>query len=194
MKKNVLTAGIMAAFVAAALSGCQAEDQAEIFSYANTDQCVANGGDYFLCQGEYEKAQAMHEEVAPKFESSYSCVQEFGSTCENRTIRNADGSQSNVWLPFMAGYMMGNMTGTNAALANRTPTQPLYMSGATRQGDRHVGTYSTAAGTAVSPGKSMVNSSLVANSPTRATVASTKSAVSSRGGFGASARGGSGAS
>lgn len=194
MKKKALTMGIMAAFVSAALSGCSDADQAEVLSVTGVDQCIASGIDFMTCQAEWDRATAMHEDVAPKFETAGGCMGEFGEMCQARTVTNADGSTSNVWLPMMAGMMMGNMMSSNTN-SHLTNTRPLYMSGAKKtERGTYVGTFVTPSGNAVSPGASRMSVAAAMSSPTRATVASTKSAVSSRGGFGASARGGSAAS
>lgn len=193
MKKKVLTMGLMATFVAAALSGCAEQDQAEVLSVTSVDQCIASGIDFSTCTGEWERAQSMHEEVAPKFDTAGGCMGEFGDMCQNRPVRNADGTTSNVWLPMMAGMMMGNMMSAN----NHHPvnTRPLYMSGAKKTPHgTYVGTLNTPSGNAVSPGVSRMSPSAAASTPRPASVASTKSATSARGGFGSSARGGSGAS
>lgn len=195
--KKVLTMGIMATFVAAALSGCQADDKVEILSVTSVDQCIASGIDFGTCQAEWDKATSMHEDVAPKFDTAGGCYGEFGDMCQNRPVRNADGSTSNVWLPMMAGMMMGNMmsNSAHAGAYHAANTRPLYMNNArkTPQGT-YVGGLVTPSGNMISPGASRMSSAAAMSSPTRATVASTKSAVSSRGGFGSSARGGSGAS
>lgn len=194
--KKVLTMGIMATFVAAALSGCQAEEKVEILSVTSVDQCISSGVDFQTCQAEWDKATAMHEDVAPKFDTAGGCYGEFGDMCQNRPVRNADGSTSNVWLPMMAGMMMGNMMSSSAhAGAAYANTRPLYMEKArkTPQGT-YVGGLVTPSGNAIAPGSSRMSKTAAMSSPTRATVASTKSAVSNRGGFGSSARGGSGAS
>ena len=192
MKK--MTMGIMATFVAAALSGCVESDQAEVLSVTSVDQCISSGIDYYTCTSEWEKAQSMHEEVAPKFDTAGSCIGEYGDMCQNRPVRNADGTTSNVWLPMMAGMMMGNMM-SSSAMHHPVNTRPLYMSGA-KKTDRgtYIGTLSTPSGNAVSPGVSRMSPAAAMSTPKPATVASTRSAVSSRGGFGSSARGGSGAS
>lgn len=192
---KVLTMGIMATFVAAALSGC-AEDKVEILSVTSVDQCISSGVDFMTCQAEWDKATAMHEDVAPKFDTAGGCYGEFGDTCQNRPVRNADGSTSNVWLPMMAGMMMGNMMSNSAhAGAAYANTRPLYMNNARKTASgSYVGGLVTPSGNAIAPGASRMSASAAMSTPTRATVASTKSAVSSRGGFGSSARGSSGAS
>ena len=194
--KKVLTMGIMATFVAAALSGCQ-DDKVEVLSVSSVDQCIASGIDFGTCQAEWDKATSMHEDVAPKFDTAGGCYSEFGDMCQNRPVTNADGSTSNVWLPMMAGMMMGNMMSSNAHASayQAANTRPLYMSGAKKnERGNYVGTFVTPSGNMISPGVSRMSPTAAMSTPTRATVASTKSAVSSRGGFGSSARGGSGAS
>ena len=192
MNKKVLTMGLMATFVATALSGC-GQEQAAVLSVTSVDQCIASGIDFGSCQAEWDRATSMHEEVAPKFDTAGGCYGEFGDMCQNRPVRNADGTTSNVWLPMMAGMMMGNMmSSTNNHPVN---TRPLYMSNARKtEHGTYTGGLVTPSGNAIAPGASRMSPSAAMSSPTRATVASTRSAVSSRGGFGSSARGGSGAS
>lgn len=195
IKMKVMKMGLMASFVSFASMGCQSEERVEVLTVTSVDQCISSGIDLNTCQSEWDRATSMHEDVAPKFDTAGGCYGEFGDMCQNRPVTHADGTTSNVWLPMMAGMMMGNMMSGSVHAANQANTRPLYMNNArkTPQGT-YVGGLVTPSGNPIAAGKSYMSKSAAMSSPTRATVASTKSAVSSRGGFGASARGGSGAS
>lgn len=188
MQKKKLTMGIMAAFVASTiLTGC--EPTQSVHNVTSIDSCIAATGDYLQCQNQWDEAATLHEEVAPRFTSGDACMDSFGDGCQQTTIINADGSSSSVFLPMMAGMMIGNMMSNNG-VQHHTRTQPLYQEKERRSGGGFVpvNTLATSTGTAVSKGTTNVSVK------TASTASKLSSPVTARGGFGMSARGGSSAS
>lgn len=186
-----LTMGIMAAFVAATLTGC--EETTPVYNVTSIDECVSHTGDYLQCSNDWKAAQALNEEVAPRFTDMAFCEDSFGDQCQQKTVTNSDGSTSNVFVPMMAGMMIGNMMANNNLAAqgqavHQTRTQPLYQEKERRGGGYvPINTLSTSTGSAVQKGSASV-------SPKMASTVSKFSAPVSRGGFGMSARGGSASS
>jgi uncharacterized protein YgiB involved in biofilm formation len=96
------------------LIGC-GETQEEVLAYSSVEACIAGGEqDEAVCRSEYEKAQQLHNEVAPRYSSATQCYSDFGY---DRCRR----SSSSVWMPFMMGYMLAPRGGPGYI-----STQPLY--------------------------------------------------------------------
>ena len=93
-----------------------AETQEDVLAYPSVEACIAGGQqDETVCRAEFEKAQKLHNEVAPRYSSASQCYSDFGyDRCRRR-------SGSSVWLPFMMGYMLAPRGGP-AYIS----TQPLY--------------------------------------------------------------------
>lgn len=166
----VLKQGIIAAVVITAMSGCEPAPDASVTSVSSVDECVQNSfGTTDQCKDQWDQAKEENARTGPRFEDSADCATEFGQ-CERYTIQHDNGTQSSVFIPMLAGMMMGNMMSGGTGYV---PTQPLYR----REEDRRNGSsgFVTASGATVSKGPSMVSSSSVrASSPT----------TISRGGFG----------
>ena len=107
----------MALLGAGALTlGACGESKEEVLTYNSVEACITAGvQDESTCRAEFDKAKAMQEKVAPRYQTSSTCYSDFG---HNRCYRSSTGS---YWLPFMVGYMLaprGSMMGVYA--------QPLY--------------------------------------------------------------------
>ncbi len=99
---------------ASSLVAC-GETQEEVLAYPSVDACISAGQqDESVCREEFEKAQRLHNEVAPRYSSARQCYSDFGY---DRCRR----SGSSVWLPFMMGYMLAPRGGP-AYISS----QPLY--------------------------------------------------------------------
>ena len=122
MKRSSRIALVMMGTSALTLSACE-EPKTDTAIFETVEQCVAEQGiTAEQCYGEFNAAKAQHAEVAPKYASRADCEADFGAEgCEVSPYRtNAGGS---VFMPLMAGFMMGQMMG------GRAYTQPLYRSG-----------------------------------------------------------------
>ena len=165
------------------LAACQPEEQVEAEVFPSVEECQAvaglDGNDFTAedCESGFAEAQAIHAESAPRYADRDVCETEHGGECVVET--RSDGTS--IFLPLLAGYMIGNMLGGRGMAA-----QPLYRNSA--------GRYSTPGGrttlsglrgsTQVRPG------SFAANPSTRTAAPLSRQAVQSRGGFGASRTGG----
>lgn len=169
--KIVLKHGIIAAVVITAMSGCSPEPEAYVNNVSSVDECVqGNLGTDSECKAQWDMAKDENARTGPRFEDSADCATEFGE-CERYTIQHDNGTQSSVFIPMLAGMMVGNMM--SGSTTGYVPTQPLYR----REEDRRNGSsgFVTASGATVSKGTTSVRpSSVRASGPT----------TISRGGFG----------
>ncbi|NIG97954.1 MAG: DUF1190 family protein [Serratia symbiotica] len=98
------------------LTGCEKSDET-VAMYQNTDDCSrSNPSMREQCTTTYHKALKEAEKTAPKYATRGDCVAEFGDAqCTQAPVQAgmATGSESSgsVWMPLMAGYMMGRMMG-----------------------------------------------------------------------------------
>ena len=76
--------------------------------YATVQECVVAGNTEALCKEAFEKAMETHRATAPKFTDEQSCQRGIDvDRCVKTQVRNPDGSFSDVFLPAMAGYILG---------------------------------------------------------------------------------------
>jgi uncharacterized protein YgiB involved in biofilm formation len=95
----VLTGGLMA---------CEpkpAEQPMKVF--ASASDCATAGQDWNTCNTQSAAAQAEHEKTAPRFANREDCIAQTGGECQENQ-RLGTGGHS-VFLPIMAGFMMGQM-------------------------------------------------------------------------------------
>ncbi|MBT9383801.1 DUF1190 domain-containing protein [Pseudooceanicola sp. CBS1P-1] len=168
----------------AALAGCR-EDQVDAQAFPDLQSCKAasnNSGLFSVqeCETAFADAQQLNVETAPRYDSKATCEQEHGEgNCESeaQAMGNEGGGMGSIFLPLMAGYLIGNMMGGRTGMA---AAQPLYKTAN--------GKFTNAAGTAAyssNSGKAKLNSSLFKKPQTTLGKAPmTKATLSSRGGFG----------
>ncbi len=104
---------------AVVISACgQAKEEAAV--YESIAQCEEAGVvDSATCTAQFEAAQAVYEETAPRYARQEDCYTDFGYRgCQG--YRTSSGSS--VFLPFMLGYMLAPRGGSGVF------TQPLYRS------------------------------------------------------------------
>ncbi|EGT4275698.1 DUF1190 family protein [Cronobacter sakazakii] len=167
---------VTAAFM---LAGCEKSDET-VQLYQNADDCsAANPGKSAECTTAYNNALKEAERTAPKYATREDCVAEFGEDqCKqvnNTNTNQATQQTGSMWMPLMAGYMMGRLMGGGMGFAqqplfsSRNPASPAY------------GKYTDASGRnygAAQPGRTMtVPKSAMAPKP------ATTSTIT-RGGFG----------
>ena len=152
------------------VAACE-EAKVDTALFESVQQCSGLGFTAQECESNYREAQRNHINVAPKYTAKADCEADFGSAqCETAPQRTSNGGS--VFMPLMAGYMMGSMLS-----GGRSAGQPLYKS----RNDRS--TFRTGDNKAVAKS---VGRTKVGQSTTR--TASAKIRTVSRGGFGAGAR------
>ena len=146
------------------------EKKEEVLTYESAEACIAAGvQDESTCRAELDKAKVLHEEVAPRYQTSSTCYNEFG---HDRCYRQQTSTGS-FWLPFMVGYMLAprGLTGVYS--------QPLYRP--SRDPNQFYTSGGAGVGTVSRDGRAQVSKSEVGQPRARTrTVA--------RGGFGARAK------
>ena len=155
-----------------ALTACE-EPKVDASIFESIEQCM---NDPLLteaqCKSSFNEARSQHVAVAPKYATAEDCQADFGAQkCEHAPYKTTSGGS--VFMPMMAGYMMGSVLGARRSMM----PQPLYRSSTGVPGFR------TAENRSVG---SITGRTKVASSATgRPTF---KSSTRSRGGFGSSAR------
>ncbi len=171
---------------AATLSACdQNSGTTDAVLYSDPSTC-SKDMDAGICNTAFEAAQAEHLQQAPKFASQAECEAAGFQQCEQAEVKTADGSSGGgFFMPMMMGYMMGRMLGgggmqpqPGAAGRPNTPAtaRPVYSD---RAGYLHAGGAPVGR---LAPGATSLGPQGIA---TR---------VTTRGGFGGSARAFSGGS
>lgn len=156
------------------LAACEEESVATQI-YESVEQCTqASVFSESQCVADFANAAQMHEEVAPKYTSVTDCEADFGAgQCKTSETYSSQGG-GGIFLPLMAGYLMGNMMSGGGRSA---ATQPLYRSGDDRSGFR--------------TGQNVrVGDKVGANTAPKSAVSSVRPNLAAvpRGGFGKSAR------
>lgn len=159
------------------MAACR-EEQVEATAFPDRDACLAAAGEegswYSAedCDAAFAEAEQVWQDTAPRYADQALCEEEHDGGC---VVEQRDNGTS-VFLPLMAGYMIGNMLGRSSFGA-----QPLYKTKA--------GKFATASGTTLSGNRGGFNttaSSFRSGPSTRAAQPMTRAAVRSTGGFGAS--------
>ena len=110
--KYSLKAALLGA-TALVLTAC-GEAKEEALTYDSIKSCIRAGvKDAKTCEAEFQKAQTLHNQSAPRYARQNQCYSDFGY---NRCHRSSSG----YWLPFMVGYMIA------PRLSSGVYTQPLY--------------------------------------------------------------------
>ena len=153
------------------------EAEEDVLAYNSVQACVKAGQqDESVCKAEFAKAQKLHNEVAPRYDRVRDCNSDFGY---NRCYQSRSSTGTSIWLPLMAGYMLGSRMGRTSI-----SPQPLYRP--TSNPNRFYTARSGQVGAVSADGRTQVARSQVSRPPVRTrTVA--------RGGFGARATRGYGA-
>lgn len=182
MKRRSRTVALSILGAAAfALAGCQ-EETVEAEAFPDLKSCKAESSmsgaiSAAECDAAFAEALTLHEEAAPRYDSLAVCEEQHGAgNCGDEATQSSGGSGS-IFMPLMAGYLIGNMLGGRQGMA---ASQPMY-----RTAD---GKFANASGSNVyngNSGKAKLGASSF-NKPA-ATVGKapmTKASVASRGGFG----------
>ena len=164
------------------LAGC-AEEQIDAQAYPDLPSCVAaaNSDGLFSveeCRTAVAEAQTLHVESAPRYDSLTVCEEQHGAGACGSEEAAAQGGSSGIFMPLLAGYLMGSMMGRGAG--GMAASQPMYRTAN--------GRFTNAAGTSVfggNSGKAKLGAGQFARPPaTRGLAPMTRAMAASRGGFG----------
>ncbi len=165
------------------LAGCQQEADVEAQAYPSLQACLdaADRGGLFdesQCRIAVAEAQELHVEAAPRYDSLAVCEEQHGAgACGSEEEMVAQGGSGGVFMPLLAGYLMGSMMGRTAGMA---AAQPMYRTAN--------GRFTNAAGTSVfggNAGRASLSPRQFSRPPvTQGRAPMTRAMVASRGGFG----------
>lgn len=174
-RKNTIKFALLGA-TALTLVAC-GEPEEEVLAYDSVEACVKAGQqDEAICKAEFDKAQKLHSEVAPRYNGANQCYSDFGY---DRCYRQRSSSGGSIWLPFMMGYMLAPRGGMGFV-----SSQPLYRTASNPNGYYTAG--NSRVGSVSATGRTQVAKSQVSRPQARTRTVS-------RGGFGARATRGRGA-
>ena len=158
-----------------ALVACDEAPPTDARFYASVDECSAIHGKA-SCEQAFAQSEATHAAEAPQFNRKEECEAEFGAgNCETKTASTSGGGMGSFFMPMMMGYMVGRMLspgmpGAAGRMGSPTTARPVYSD---RGGFLHAGGAQVGR---LAPGATGIGPSGMA---TR---------VTTRGGFGSSAR------
>jgi uncharacterized protein YgiB involved in biofilm formation len=93
-------------------------------TFTSVLECQQEGFPEDRCQAAYNEAFEVHTRDAPKFSSKEDCERSIDiDQCVSTRVRRDDGSFGDVFVPLMAGYLVGNL------MANRSEQQSSSYSG-----------------------------------------------------------------
>jgi uncharacterized protein YgiB involved in biofilm formation len=163
------------------LAGCQ-EEKVDAAAFPNLQACTdtaQNGGLFTVqdCDTAFAEAEALHVEAAPRYDSLAVCEEQHGKDACGTEDTAVQGGSHGIFMPLMAGYLIGNMLGgRNGAAAS----QPLYKTAN--------GKFSNAAGTSTFSGNSgstkLGTSQFAKPATTAGKPPMTQATAKARGGFG----------
>lgn len=106
-RSRTVTLTLFSAVTSAGLAACdQAPPPPKAFE--TVQECVAAGNEQAGCQTAFDKASETHVATAPRYPSQEACEGAVDvDRCVRTQVRNNDGSFSDVFIPAMAGYMIG---------------------------------------------------------------------------------------
>lgn len=129
------------------VSGCSSEPKVEeeFMTFGSLNECIQYGG---FTANECAEMAVEAAKQTPSFASLAECEAQFGEgSCEQPELAEASqgGQRGSMWMPLMAGYMMGRYMNGGQAMYG---AQPLYKDPAGQAGTK---SFRTASGAAVSP-------------------------------------------
>lgn len=119
-----------------ALAACDDEDQTATSVFPSLDACLAEARQQAdnlmtspdgitlteaMCRESYTQAQTAYQETAPRYDSQGLCEEQHGAAACQKEVR-ADGTS--VFLPLLAGYMVGRLTTPSASPAPTAGLMP----------------------------------------------------------------------
>ncbi|SNR83054.1 DUF1190 domain-containing protein [Puniceibacterium sediminis] len=163
------------------LAGCR-EEQVDAAAFPDLQSCsdaATRGGMFSVqdCEATFAAAETLHVESAPRYDSLEVCEEQHGAGACGSEATETSGGSGGIFLPLMAGYLIGNMLGGRTGMS---AGQPLYKTSDGRfTNAARSSTYSSNSGAA------KLNTSQFARpTSTVGKAPMTRATASSRGGFG----------
>ncbi|SEM73432.1 Uncharacterized conserved protein YgiB, involved in bioifilm formation, UPF0441/DUF1190 family [Loktanella fryxellensis] len=177
-KRSRVMPAVLLGAAAFALSACQ-DEEVEASAFPDLQACqqaAASGTVLFSaadCDATFQEALVEYERSAPRYDDQALCEEQHGGGCVAQ--EGTGGGGGSIFMPLMAGYLIGNMLN-----GNRAATQPLYRD--------NTGRYATAGGSTVlngNRGTTRLSPDSFRAAPAAA-APMTRASVNATGGFGSS--------
>ena len=114
------------------LAGCAERFDGE-YAFTSVTECVGEGFDIAVCEGEFQSALTDHAVRAPRFPTLEDCTVTFGEeSCVGMAEPTPSGSSHSVYMPFLTGYLVASALrplGSYAAYNDYRAANPGYASG-----------------------------------------------------------------
>ncbi|MEQ9387306.1 DUF1190 domain-containing protein [Marinovum algicola] len=109
------------------LAGCE-EEKVDAAAFPDLQSCrdAAGLNSAFTaqqCETAFAEAEALHVEAAPRYDSLAVCEEQHGEGACGSEAAAAQGGSGSIFMPLLAGYLIGNMLGGRSGMA---ASQPLY--------------------------------------------------------------------
>ena len=177
-KRSRLMPAILLGAGAFALAACE-DDRVDASAFPDLASCQSAAREGTVpfsaadCDAAFTQALVEYERSAPRYDDLALCEEQHGGEC----VAETGPGGSSIFLPLMAGYLMGSLLSNN-----RAATQPLYRDSA--------GRYATASGGTVLNGNrgsaKLAPTAFRAAPATAAAAPMTRATVQAKGGFGSS--------
>lgn len=163
------------------LAGCR-EEQVDAAAFPDLKSCTdaATPTGMFTvqdCEASFAEAEALHVESAPRYDSLAVCEEQHGEGACGSEASATQGGSGGIFMPLLAGYLIGNMLGGRAGMS---AGQPLYKTSDGRfTNAARSSTYSSNNGSA-----KLNTSQFTRPAATAGKAPMTRATAASRGGFG----------
>lgn len=109
-RRRSVAIGLSLAAASFTVAGCERQPQPQSMRvYASVEQCRVEHTQA-ECDAAMKQAASEHDKTAPKFNDRAACEAQYGpGRCQDETVARADGGMGHVFLPMMAGFMLGRM-------------------------------------------------------------------------------------
>lgn len=109
------------------LAGCR-EEQVDAAAFPDLQSCLdesSRGGMFTAedCETSFAQAETLHVEAAPRYDSLAVCEEKHGEGACGSEATATPGGSGGIFMPLLAGYLIGNMLGGRTGMA---AAQPLY--------------------------------------------------------------------
>ena len=111
------------------VAGCR-DEQVEAQAFPDLASCQAaavNGGLVTAdqCSQAFAEAEALHVEAAPRYDSLAVCEEQHGAgNCGSEDQQVSQGGSGSIFMPLLAGYLIGSMLGRAGGGTNRSRRRP----------------------------------------------------------------------
>ncbi len=187
-KRSRTVALFIVGAAAFALAGCR-DEEVDAAAFPDLQSCTdaATAGGAFSaqdCNVAFAAAQQLQAETAPRYDSKEVCEEQHGvGACGDEQQVTGTSGGSGIFMPLLAGYLIGNMMSRGATAA--PAVQPLYKTSDGKfTNATGTSTYQTNSGTGKLSAAQFTKAPTTLGKPPM-----TKATVVSRGGFGSAGSG-----